>query len=64
MKKLFAVALAGAALVGPATAALADIPQPAGADPCPAGSKGRIVWHYDPVEKDYDYYKLCIYTGP
>jgi len=64
MKKLFVSAALGAALLVPGTSALADIPQPAGADPCPAGSKGVIVWHYDPQERDYDYYKLCIYVGP
>ncbi len=65
MKRLLASAVLAAALLIPVTSAHAEgIPQPAGVDDCPAGSKGRIVWRYDFIEREYYYYKLCIYTGP
>lgn len=64
MRKLIAAVLLTAALLLPAGVAAADESAPAGTNPCPAGSKGRIVWYYDPVDKQTYYYKLCIYTGP
>lgn len=64
MKRLITGAVLAGALLFPAPGAHADDWAPAGTEPCPAGSKGRIVWYYDPVDKQTYYYKLCIYTGP
>jgi hypothetical protein len=65
MKKLLASAAVAVALLLPAASAYAsEIPSPAGVDDCPAGSVGRIVWRYDYLERQYYYYKFCIYTGP
>lgn len=61
MKKLVASLAVAAALVVPAAPALADVPPPAGTDPCPSGFTGAIVWHWDPVDKEYDYYFLCFH---
>jgi hypothetical protein len=65
MKKLLAASLLAATLLLPAASASAsEIPEPAGVDPCGPGRIGVIVWHYDPREMDYVYYRFCIYIGP
>ena len=44
MKKLIASAIVAAAVAVPVVPAAADIPQPAGAKPCPAPYTGVILW--------------------
>ena len=65
MKQLLASALVAAALcvpVGSAVAAESDAQ--AGTEPCRSGQTGIVVWVWDHLENEKDYYRLCIQTGP
>ncbi|HEV2757751.1 MAG TPA: hypothetical protein VG318_18480 [Actinomycetota bacterium] len=63
MKKLLGAAFAAACLVAPATPAAASDAL-AGTDECWAGQTGIVVWVWDPIEQERDYFRLCIQTGP
>ncbi|MDQ4024734.1 MAG: hypothetical protein M3217_04480 [Actinomycetota bacterium] len=65
MKKLLTSALVAAALAVPAGAAGAsEADAQAGTEPCRSGQTGIVVWVWDRIEQEKDYYRLCIQTGP
>lgn len=63
MKKLLGAALAAGCLLLPATAASANDAQ-AGTEPCRSGQTGIVVWVWDHLENEKEYFRLCIQTGP
>ncbi|MDQ3915146.1 MAG: hypothetical protein M3323_07425 [Actinomycetota bacterium] len=65
MKKLIASALVAAALAVPVGAAGAsEADAQFGTEPCRSGQTGIVVWVWDHLENEKDYYRLCIQTGP
>ena len=63
MKNLIAGAVVAAAIAFPAAPAGAADAQ-AGTEPCRSGQTGIVVWVWDHLEQEKDYYRLCIQTGP